>query len=193
MKDPYYVYALKDPRSNPAKIFYIGKGTGTRAGQHLKAPDETRKGRLIQEILDAGHDVLVTILVDDLAEAEALKIEAELISALGVEETGGLLSNSVFPAGSVPGAGRDKKVVVPSGAVEKAQVGLAMLKDAVLELARANPNGITNAATARKLGLQSHYGGGAKDYLSYSILGLLMADGKLERREGSKKHFARAL
>ena len=30
MSNSYYVYALKDPRSNPAKIFYIGKGTGSR-------------------------------------------------------------------------------------------------------------------------------------------------------------------
>jgi hypothetical protein len=31
----YYVYALKDPRTSPAKPFYIGKGKGTRAYDHL--------------------------------------------------------------------------------------------------------------------------------------------------------------
>ena len=41
--DFYYVYALKDPSSSPAKPFYIGKGTGSRAYAHLITPDRTRK------------------------------------------------------------------------------------------------------------------------------------------------------
>jgi uncharacterized protein len=40
----FYVYALKDPRTSPAKPFYIGKGVGTRAWDHLLRPDETAKG-----------------------------------------------------------------------------------------------------------------------------------------------------
>lgn len=31
----FYVYTLKDPRSSPAKPFYVGKGVGTRAWDHL--------------------------------------------------------------------------------------------------------------------------------------------------------------
>jgi len=30
MSGSYYVYALKDGRKKPAKIFYLGKGTGAR-------------------------------------------------------------------------------------------------------------------------------------------------------------------
>ena len=56
-----------------------------------------------------------------------------------------------------------------------------MLKGAVMDLARANPQGITNGETASVLGLKSDYGGGGKDYLSYSILGSLMREGKLHR------------
>jgi hypothetical protein len=40
----FYVYALKDPRSSPAKPFYVGKGVDTRAWDHLVEPDGTAKG-----------------------------------------------------------------------------------------------------------------------------------------------------
>ena len=95
----YYVYALKDPRTSPARPFYIGKGTGTRAHEHLLKPDNTRKGRRIREILDTGQTVLVAPLVEDLSDIQALKLEAELISAFGTEATGGLLTNAVVPSG----------------------------------------------------------------------------------------------
>lgn len=95
----YYVYALKDPRTSPALPFYIGKGVGTRAHDHLTKPDETRKGVRITEITRTGAKVLVTRLVDLLTESQALKLEAELISALGTEETGGILTNTVMPSG----------------------------------------------------------------------------------------------
>jgi hypothetical protein len=184
----YYVYALKDPRSSPAKAFYVGKGTGTRAYDHLIKPDESRKGSRIREIVNAGYDVLVTQLADGLSELQAMKIEAELISAFGTEATGGLLTNTVIPSGNV---GKPRKtLVVPAGVIEKAQLGLALMKDAVVELAKANAKGITNSDAASALGLRSDYGGGSKDYLSYSIIGVLMREGKLARQEPSKLHTA---
>ena len=45
---------------------------------------------------------------------------------------------------------------VPDG-LEKAQMGLALLKDAIVELAAANAKGIRNADAAKHLGLQSSY------------------------------------
>ena len=66
----YYVYALKDPRSSPARAFYIGKGTGSRAYDHLVIPDRSRKYARIQEITAAGRKPLVDILVDNLSETE---------------------------------------------------------------------------------------------------------------------------
>ena len=132
----YYVYALKDPRTSPAQPFYIGKGTGTRAHDHLLQPDNSHKGRRIQEILDSGRTVLVARLIEDLSEIHALKLEAELISAFGTEATGGPLTNAILPSGL--GGEARKDMIVPHGVKEKAQIALQLLKSAVLEFARAN-------------------------------------------------------
>lgn len=182
----YYIYALKDPRQNPAKPFYVGKGTGSRAYDHLVTPDGTQKYARIKKIVDQGHKPIVNILADDLTEAQALKLEAELIAAFGTEATGGMLTNSVVPGGL--GGKKRQNIVVPQGAVERAQIGLSLLKAAIVELARANPEGIANADAASLLGLRSDYRGRQKDYLSYSVLGLLMREGKIKRE--AKKHQA---
>jgi hypothetical protein len=80
-------------------------------------------------------------------------------------------------------------LTIPTGAIEKAQFGVKLLKEAVLELAITNARGITNSDVVHGLGLQSDYQGGSKDYLTWSILGILMREGKLKRVE-NKRHQA---
>lgn len=189
MKDQsvYYVYALKDPRVSPAVPFYIGKGAGTRAWEHELRLDPSSKGERIREIHAAGLEVLTVKLVEGLSEHEALRIEAELISAFGTTDAGGLLTNAVVPKGLV--LARSRGVIVPTGVVEKAQIALQHLKSAVFETTKANKDGVTNYDLAKCLGLQGDYGGGSKNYLSYRILGILMREGKVKRLQ-NKKHVA---
>ena len=184
-QNPFYVYALKDPRDKPAKPFYVGKGTGNRAWDHQKNIDDSAKGKLIAEILESGNEVIHTIIADNLNEHQSLKIEAELISAFGIRSQGGLLTNRVKP--NPENVRRHVKANVPDGCYEKAQMALELLKASVMELASANQNGISNSDAAKYLGLQSNYGGGSRDYLSYSVIGLLMEEGRLARKQ-NKKH-----
>ena len=81
---------------------------------------------------------------------------------------------------------------IPSGIQEKAVIGLNLLKEAVIELAKSNTDGVTNAECAKVLGLQSNYGGGSQDYLSYSLLGLLLEEGQLKRDDklGKGRHIS---
>ena len=96
-ENPFYVYALKDPRDKPAKPFYIGKGTGNRAWEHQVNIDDSEKGKVIKSIIDSGNQVIHTIISDNLIEEQALKIEAELISAFGIISHGGILTNRITP------------------------------------------------------------------------------------------------
>ena len=188
-QNPFYVYALKDPRSKPAKPFYIGKGTGNRVWEHQMQINDSEKGAVIKAIHAAGFSVLHTIISDNLTEEQSLKIEAELIAGFGIRSQGGLLTNRVKP--NPNNISKRVKANVPDGCYEKAQMALGLLKSAVMELAKANPEGIKNSDAAKYLGLQSDYGGGSKDYLSYSILGILIKEGRMERNE-KKNHIAKS-
>jgi len=80
-----YVYLYRDPRDG--KIFYVGKGKGQRAFQHLVDEKDGVKRKKIQEIRSAGLEPKIEILVHALKDDEmALKIEAALIDLIGVSQ-----------------------------------------------------------------------------------------------------------
>lgn len=81
----WYVYFLIDPRDG--RIFYVGKGSGCRMSDHVKAAVSAREGngakaRMIAEILAAGMNVVETIFVGFDDEGAAYDCERELIARL---------------------------------------------------------------------------------------------------------------
>jgi hypothetical protein len=62
-----------------------------------------------------------------------------------------------------------------------AQEGLTLLESAVIELLEEFPEGLQNVEVAERLDIHSEREGEQKDYLSWSILSLLMADGRVQK------------
>ena len=126
------------------------------------------------------------MLVSDLDESNALRIEAELIAAFGTRSSGGRLTNVVSPSGA---PSKRKNVTVPSGAFERAQLGLTLLLESVNSLVEASgADGISNADVVHSLDLGSDNGGAAKDYLTYSLLGILMREKRVVKRRSDSRY-----
>lgn len=100
----YYVYHLIDPASG--EVFYVGKGSGSRAGQHRKdalkkAMVNLDKERRIRSILAQGLEVRVAIVRNFLSEEGAFLLERSEILRIGLES----LTNKA--SGIVPATSRD--------------------------------------------------------------------------------------
>jgi hypothetical protein len=63
----------------------------------------------------------------------------------------------------------------------KAAMGLALLKEAMLEYLDGCPEGARNHELAVELGLESSHEGRQRDYLTYSVLGILMKDARVRK------------
>ena len=87
----------------------------------------------------------------------------------------------------------DKNINIPIGAVDKAQLGLKLLKDSITNLAEENPKGITNSDCAHYLGLQSDNEGNQQDYLTYSVLGILIKEGVIKSTRLSNRRIYKKL
>ncbi len=64
---------------------------------------------------------------------------------------------------------------------ELAQAGLGQIEAAILELLAVNPEGMRNAEIARQLGLSSDFRGSHQDYLTWSVLTMLVSRGAVSR------------
>ena len=74
---------------------------------------------------------------------------------------------------------------------DKARHGLDLLKTAICDYLRQHPEGVQHAAIARDLDLESDFEGSQRNYLSWSVLGLLVNKKKVNyaRRGGRKVYF----
>lgn len=75
---------------------------------------------------------------------------------------------------------------------KRAQAALDELKTAILDELRANPAGLSNADLVERLGLQSDFEGQNRNYLSWSILGILIGEKRVTYRgeRQAKRYFA---
>jgi len=73
---------------------------------------------------------------------------------------------------------------------DRAKAARAELEVAILDYLKARPDGAINNEIARDLGLVSDFADRQKNYLTYSLLGRLMKQGKVIRAEvDGKKPF----
>ena len=75
--------------------------------------------------------------------------------------------------------------------LDESKQGLELLKNAITGFLKLQSNGATNAEIADALKLRSHHEGKQKDYLTYSVLGLLIEEGRISYQKipGHKVYF----
>ena len=93
----YYVYLLIDPRNN--RVFYVGKGKGTRIYNHLvdaefskiKEYIGNKKLDTIKSIKKDKEEVILEILRHGMTEDQAFEVEAAMTDYFGLQELTGLV------------------------------------------------------------------------------------------------------
>ena len=71
---------------------------------------------------------------------------------------------------------------------DKAQAGLSLLKESIFEFLRQHKDGTAHSKVVTELGLESDFEGNQKNYLSWSVLGLLVNEGRATyEKRGNRK------
>lgn len=111
-----YVYALVNPRSD--QIFYVGKGCGNRAFEHLSEDGNSEKHERIEDIRSDGLEPRVDVLAHGLSKENALKVEAVCIDVIGL----GQLTNRVTGQNSSWGGRQSAEKIVATIGAEPVEV-----------------------------------------------------------------------
>lgn len=78
-----YVYVYIDPRNG--RVFYIGRGKGSRLYAHLEDQADTAKTATIADIRSSGKEPQIDILRYGLSDSEAAVVEAACIDLIGTD------------------------------------------------------------------------------------------------------------
>ena len=76
---------------------------------------------------------------------------------------------------------------------KQAEAGLKQIQEAIVTLLKRRPDGLRNAEVAETLNLRSDFRGRQKDYLTYSVLGGLMRQGRVAWNKETKRFTAHQL
>ncbi len=146
-----------------------------------------------QELAQTGRKQIEDAILRLLdANPQGLR-NVEIARALGLSfEFGGKYKNHVTHGmlGSLESRGlvsRDENSKLffsrngDTTAIETAQAGLKQIEEGVLRLLEAHPDGLRNVDIARSLGLTSDFRGSYRNYLTFTILTSLTAQGRIKR------------
>jgi hypothetical protein len=111
----FYVYHLIDPRTDT--VFYVGKGKGNRANEHLTGRNRNEnpfKDNVISKIREAGFEPSIVKVFENLENEEACQLERQEIIKYGRRkfDKDGILTNLCIDANPPSAKGRPASSVV---------------------------------------------------------------------------------
>jgi len=195
----FYVYTFK--ADDDALPFYVGKGTSTRANDHLaicqRPAPRSRFHRKLKSMLDAGLSPCIEIVADGLTENEALQLEIELIGRygrLGIDD-GGILLN-VLEGGDNPPNHKGRKFAERKSPTTKGQPGRVWTEEdrqrhSQIMLSRMNDPDTREKCSAAKRGRPVKLTDEARSKIAASIRGSKNPKGSEAKRGSLNPMFGR--
>jgi hypothetical protein len=72
---------------------------------------------------------------------------------------------------------------------DKAQAGISLLKEALIEYLATQPKGVKGVQIVEALGLQTQYRGQQKTFLAWSVMGQLLYEGKIRSEKTGRYRY----